>query len=102
MSSWQLPYSGNDSTVPQYIDTNDGGYVLFCIIFILLGSSGFVLNSRALYSFFIIHAVSLSLIYVIASKWCIFNIPLNYNGIRHSKLLSGKEQNQFCGTQHHI
>ena len=61
ISSWQLPYAGNDSTLPQYVDTNDGGYILFCIIFILLGYSGIVLNSRALYSFFVIHRVSIHL-----------------------------------------
>ena len=67
ISNWQLPYSGNDSTLSQYIELNDGGYFLFCIIFILLGSSGFILNSRALHSFFHIHRVSLNLTFVIVA-----------------------------------
>ena len=39
------------------IHPSDGGYMLFCIIFIHLGSAGVFLNWRAFYSFFHLQTV---------------------------------------------
>ena len=54
-----MPQSGGNATKFQdlTIHPSDGGYMLFCIIFIHLGSAGVFLNWRAFYSFFHLQTV---------------------------------------------
>ena len=57
--AWGMPQSGGNATKFQdlTIHPSDGGYMLFCIIFIHLGSAGVFLNWRAFYSFFHLQTV---------------------------------------------
>ena len=58
--AWGMPQSGAGNATKFQdltIHPSDGGYMLFCIIFIHLGSAGVFLNWRAFYSFFHLQTV---------------------------------------------